>query len=81
MKSTNTQILKFMSIITFLLLFTCIYAHNNKRTLLSADNICTFHIADRLFSLIYLQSNNPYRIDINGEEKILFNFCHSFIPD
>lgn len=37
-----------------------------KRTLISADNICTFHIADRLFSLIYLQGNDPYKIDISA---------------
>jgi hypothetical protein len=51
-----------------------------KGVRLSADNVCTFHIVDRLFSLIYLQGVDPYVIDINENEKVKFNFCHSFVP-
>lgn len=51
-----------------------------KGVRLSADNVCTFHIVDRLFSLIYLQGVDPYVMDINANEKVKFNFCHSFVP-
>ena len=27
---------------------------------LSADNVCTFHIADKLFTLKYIQQKTPY---------------------
>ena len=32
---------------------------------LSPDNVCTFHIGGKLFSLIYLEKSEPYEIEVN----------------
>lgn len=58
-----------------------VYSNQYPITSITADNVCTFHIADKLFSLIYLQHNNFYTINVDDDQKILFNFCHSFIPN
>ena len=46
----------------------------------STDTVCSFHVGGKLFSLIFLEKQTPYEIQINYDTMILFNFCDTFVP-
>ena len=47
----------------------------------STDNVCTFHVGGKLFSLVYLEKDLPYKINVNDSTTIFFNFCAVFTPE
>lgn len=61
-----------------LIILNCLLISTVKT--LSPDNVCTFHIGGKLFSLIYLQKPTPYTYELDDNNTVYFQFCSAFAP-
>lgn len=60
-------------------LFVYFYLLASVVNTISTNNICTFKTSGKLFSLVYLQIPDHYKID-DDDEIIYFDFCAPFLP-
>ena len=51
------------SILSFCFLLSLLSTHVHS---ISADNVCTFHIGGKLFSLLYLDIEEGYELEVDS---------------
>lgn len=47
---------------------------------ISSDNVCTFNLGGKLFSLIKLEKPDNYKFALNENQSVYINFCAAFVP-